>query len=87
MAKITRTVRTMVCDVLVVNTDTRITEERRISIPVVPDSKILTKLKEVVEEDNIKLATILRKEVKPIRYEMPLETFITEATVIEEVEQ
>lgn len=87
MAKITRTVRTMVCDVLVVNTDTRITEERRISIPVVPDNKISTKLKEVVEEDNIKLATILRKEVKPIRYEMPLETFITEATVIEEVEQ
>lgn len=84
MAKITRTVRTMVCDVLVVNTDTRITEERRISIPVVPDSKISTKLKEVVEEDNIKLATILRKEVKSIRYEMPLETFITEATVVEQ---
>lgn len=82
--KITRTVRTIMCDVLVVNTDTRMTEEKRVSIPIVPDKKIFAKVQEAVEEGNIKLATILNSEVKTIRYEMPLETFIAEAKEIEQ---
>ena len=79
--EVSRTFKVLICEVLCVDVNSHETFTQVEEIPFMrKEEKILSAIRENIETDDVKVATILNRTVAEYLYTMPESTFISMAT-------